>query len=336
MKDLYKGIKEKLIQADQVVITSHQSPDGDAIGSSLALYHYLKQIGVSAVVLIPDAIPPFLKWMNGIEEIVVFEENTEKGSNLLKEASVIFSLDYNEPKRTGELMGKSIEESSAFKMMIDHHLHPSDFADWSLSDTNVCSTAQLIYEFVDGLGDINVMNPSIGEGIYVGLVTDSGSFRFPSVDARTHEIVAHLIKTGLKHSLIHEQIFDVNSLQRLKLLGFALNEKLKVLPNIPVAVIYLSKKELDRLDNQKGSTEGLVNYALSVEGIKMAAFLKEDTSKVKMSFRSKGDVPVNEFSSQHFSGGGHKNAAGGVSFVSFEETIDKFEKLVYEFWKDRI
>ena len=189
----------------------------------------------------------------------------------------------------------------------------------------------MIYEFICGLGDEELIDEVMGEGIYTGLVTDSGSFRFPSVDKRTHEIAANLIDKGLVHNQIHENIFDVNSLNRLKLLGYALSEKLKVLPNIPVAVIYLSKEELDKLDNRKGSTEGLVNYALSVDGVKMAAFIKEDVSKVKLSFRSKGDIAVNEFSGMHFNGGGHKNAAGGASFESFEETIQKFEKVIYDF-----
>jgi phosphoesterase RecJ-like protein len=261
----------------------------------------------------------------------IFESDREVCLDLINAAEVTFSLDYNDLKRVGE-MGDVIAASSSFKVMIDHHLHPSDFADWTYSDTNVCSTAQMIYEFITNLGDESMIDTVIGEGIYVGLITDSGSFRFPSVDARTHEIAGSLLRKGLKHSDIHENLFDVNSLNRLKMLGYSLSEKLKVLPNIPVAVIYLSKEELQKLDNKKGSTEGLVNYALSVEGIKMAAFIKEDENKVKMSFRSKGDVPVNEFSAAHFSGGGHKNAAGGVSFDSFTETIEKFEKVIYEFW----
>jgi phosphoesterase RecJ-like protein len=327
----YKIIGEKLAAAENIVITSHQSPDGDAVGSSLALYHYLKGKGKQVSVILPDASPKFLNWMEGVDIIDIYESSQEKCKKLINSAAVVFSLDYNDLKRVGEV-GELIEASNAFKVMIDHHLHPSDFADWMYSDTHVCSTAQMIYEFITGLGDEEMIDTTIGQGIYVGLVTDSGSFRFPSVDPRTHEIVASLLRRGLVHSEIHENLFDVNSLDRLKMLGYSLSNKLKVLPNIPVAVIYLSKEELDKLDNKKGSTEGLVNYALSVDGVKMAAFIKEDENKVKMSFRSKGDVPVNEFSGAHFSGGGHKNAAGGVSFESFDETIEKFEKVIYEFW----
>lgn len=333
MENKFEQIRVHLGKSKHIVITSHQSPDGDAVGSSLALYNYFKKSGKKATVVLPDKYPPFLKWMNGIEEIETFEEEKSKCNDIIAEADILFALDYNEAKRTGEEMGMVITSSDAFKVMIDHHLHPSDMADWMMSDTSVCSTAQLIYEFICGLGDEALIDPVIGEGIYTGLVTDSGSFRFPSVDARTHEIVANLIRKGLVHNAVHERIFDVNSLNRLKLLGYALSEKLKVLPNLPVAVIYLSKEELDKLDNQKGSTEGLVNYALSVEGIQMAAFIKEDVNKVKLSFRSKGDIAVNEFSNRYFNGGGHKNAAGGVSFEPFEQTIEKFEEVIYEFWK---
>jgi len=327
----YKIIEEKLKAASSIVITSHQSPDGDAVGSSLSLYHYLKAKGKEVSVILPDASPKFLNWMNGVDVINIYESDSENCQQLIKNASIVFSLDYNDLKRVGE-MGDLIAQGDAYKVMIDHHLHPGDFADWMYSDTNVCSTAQMIYEFITNLGDEQMIDTVMGQGMYVGLITDSGSFRFPSVDARTHEIAASLLRKGLIHSEIHENLFDVNTLDRLKMLGYSLSQKLKVLPNIPVAVIYLSKEELDQLDNKKGSTEGLVNYALSLEGVKMAALIKGDENKVKMSFRSKGDVPVNEFSGAHFSGGGHKNAAGGVSFDSFEKTIEKFEKVIYEFW----
>lgn len=333
MENSFEEIEKQLGLADSIVITSHQSPDGDAVGASLSLYHYLVGIGKNVELILPDKYPPFLKWMKGTDQIRTFEEDIDYCTELINKADVLFSLDYNDPKRVGDQMGMVIVEADSYKVMIDHHLYPSDMADWMMSDTSVCSTAQLIYEFICGLGDEDKIDATVGEGIYTGIVTDSGSFRFPSVDARTHEIAAFLIKKGLSHSRIHESIFDVNSLNRLKLLGYSLSEKLKVLPNLPVAVIYLTRKELEDLDNQKGSTEGLVNYALSVEGITMAAFIKEDVNKVKMSFRSKGDIAVNEFSAKYFNGGGHKNAAGGVSFDSFEETIKKFEEVIYEFWQ---
>lgn len=329
----FQIIKAQINKARQIVITSHQSPDGDAVGSSLALFHYLKSLGKEVCVILPDAPPAFLMWLEGTSEILTFESETAKCENLIINADLTFSLDYNDLTRMGD-MGEAVAKSSAYKVMIDHHLDPKDFADWQMSDTNVCSTAQLIYEFIVGMGDESIINTVIGSGIYCGLVTDSGSFRFSSVDARTHEIAANLLKLGLQHNVIHESLFDVNSLNRLQMLGYSLCNKLKVLPNIPVAVIYLTKEELQKMDNKKGSTEGLVNYALSVEGVQMAAFIKEDDNKVKMSFRSKGTIPVNEFSGKHFSGGGHRNAAGGVSFETMDKTIEKFEKVIYDFWNE--
>lgn len=323
-------IKEKLDSANHIVITSHRSPDGDAIGSSLALCHYLQKKGKQVQIIVPDDFADFLKWLSGAENILLFENNEEQCTELINQADIVFSLDYNNLSRVGE-MGDSIANSNAYKVLIDHHLEPSDFADWMLSDITICSTAQLIYQFIVSLGDTELIDTTIGEGIYTGLVTDSGSFRFSSVDSQTHMIAAELIKKGLDHAKIHEQLYDVNSLDRLHLLGFALNNGLKVLPNIPVAVIALSKASLDEFNPQKGYTEGIVNYALSIQGVTMAALLQEDTSKVKLSIRSTGEVPVNEFAKTYFEGGGHKNAAGGVSYKGFDETVTNFEKFAYEF-----
>ena len=326
------NIEEILKKSKKIVITTHQSPDGDAIGSSLALFGYLVKKGFDVSVVVPDNFPKFLKWMEGAENVHVYdyEENVVKG--LISEADLIFSLDYNDLTRVGGI-GDLIEKSTAYKAMIDHHLHPADFADWMCSDTSSCSTAQLIYNFIEDFNDLDLIDDQIAEGIYCGIMTDSGSFRFPSVQAKTHLIAADLINRGLNHSRIHELVHDVNTLPKLHLLGFALNEKLRVLPNVPVAVIAISWEELKQFNYKKGDTEGLVNYALSLEGIEMAAFIKGDDDKVKMSFRSKGDIAVNEFSSQNFSGGGHKNAAGGISFTSFEETVELFESKIVEFLK---
>lgn len=325
-------IEEILKNSKKIVITTHQSPDGDAIGSSLALFGYLVKKGFDVSVVVPDSFPKFLKWMKGAENVHIYDHDENVVKGLISEADLIFSLDYNDLKRVGGV-GDLIEKSTAYKAMIDHHLHPADFADWMCSDTSSCSTAQLIYNFIEDFNDLDLIDDQIAEGIYCGIMTDSGSFRFPSVQAKTHLIAADLINRGLNHSRIHELVHDVNTLPKLHLLGFALNEKLRVLPNVPVAVIAISQEELKRFNYKKGDTEGLVNYALSLEGIEMAAFIKGDDDKVKMSFRSKGDIAVNEFSSQNFSGGGHKNAAGGISFTSFEETVELFESKIVEFLK---
>lgn len=326
------NIEEILKRSKKIVITTHQSPDGDAIGSSLALFGYLVKKGFDVSVVVPDNFPKFLKWMEGADDIHVYDYAQNVVEGLIFEADLIFSLDYNDLTRVGGV-GDLIEKSTAYKAMIDHHLNPVDFADWMCSDTSSCSTAQLIYNFIEDFNDLDLIDNQIAEGIYCGIMTDSGSFRFPSVQAKTHLIAADLINRGLNHARVHELVHDVNTLPKLHLLGFALNEKLRVLPKVPVAVIAISSEELSRFSYKKGDTEGLVNYALSLEGVEMAAFIKEDDKKVKMSFRSKGDIAVNEFSSQYFSGGGHKNAAGGVSFTSFEETVKLFESKIVEFLK---
>ena len=326
------NIEEILKRSKKIVITTHQSPDGDAIGSSLALFGYLVKKGFDVSVVVPDIFPKFLKWMEGTDNIHVYDYEQNVVEGLISEADLIFSLDYNDLKRVGGV-GVLIEKSTAYKAMIDHHLNPATFADWMCSDTSSCSTAQLVYNFIEDFNDLDLIDKQIAEGIYCGIMTDSGSFRFPSVQAKTHLIAADLINRGLNHARVHELVHDVNTLPKLHLLGFALNEKLRVLPKLPVAVIAISSEELSRFSYKKGDTEGLVNYALSLEGVEMAAFIKEDDNKVKMSFRSKGDIAVNEFSSQYFSGGGHKNAAGGVSFASFEETVKLFESKIVEFLK---
>ncbi len=328
--NLFNKLNEKKYN---IVITSHRSPDGDAIGSSLALSHYLKSKGHQVQVIVPDSYPNFLNWLSGASDILTFEKNQEEVEKLIRNADLLFCLDYNEPSRVGD-MQESVVNSNAIKVMIDHHLNPSDFCDYTISDTKSCSTAQLVYEFIEDAGDLDTINETIGEGIYCGIVTDSGSFRFPSVTPKTHLIAADLIQRGLNHSRIHENLFDVNTLNKLHLLGYALNEKLRVLEDVPVAIIDLSLEEAERFDVKKGDTEGLVNYALSVEGVKMAAFIREDNNRVKMSFRSKGDIPVNEFSSKYFSGGGHKNAAGGMCEQPLKDVLTLFEKNIRVFFNE--
>lgn len=328
------NIYDKLAQnCHNIIITSHQSPDGDSIGSSLALYHYLVKKGHRVNLVVPDALPKFISWLPGASEILVYEKDKDKVDSLITNATIIFCLDYNDLSRVGNL-SKVIGNSNAYKAMIDHHLNPSNFCDWILSDTSSCSTAQLIYNFIETEKDLHLIDSPIAENIYCGIVTDSGSFRFPSVQAKTHLIAADLINRGLNHSAVHERIFDTNTLKRLHLLGFSLNEKLRVLKGIPVAVIDLSEKEAQKFDVKKGDTEGLVNFALSIEGIEMAAFIREDTDKIKTSFRSKGNVPVNEFSNQYFNGGGHKNAAGGMYKDTLENTLEHFEQSVRIFFKE--
>lgn len=327
----WKNIKEKLSSAKSIVITSHQSPDGDAVGSSLALHNYFKKIGVSSKVVLPDEFPSFYNWMNSSDEVLYFSQNKIEVEDLIKSSDVLFALDYNSTSRVGD-MGALIDNSSAFKIMIDHHLNPSDFADEIISDSSKCSTAQMIFEFIEELGDIDKIDSKIGECLYTGLVTDTGSFRFSSVDEKTHEISAYLISKGMQQHLIHEAIFNQNSVNRIKLRGHIMTNNLDHLPELKSSIIYLSEDEGKRFNIQPGDTEGLVNEALSIKGTQIAAFFREDGDKIKISFRSVGDTAVNALSNKYFNGGGHKNAAGGrLENCTLNEAMNRFKEVVHEF-----
>ena len=326
-----QSILQVLREASRIVIVSHKSPDGDSIGSSMALYHLLRKWQKEVTVVHPDAAPEFLHWVPGQQDIIAFEEKPDHGAQLLAQAEVICCLDFNEPGRVGSIMQPFLENAPAVKIMIDHHLHPSDFCTYRISETTIGSTAQLIFQWMEDAGVLTDLDTTIGTGIYLGMMTDTGSFRFPSVNAKTHQIAAHLIGIGLEHFRIHEQVFDTNTIDRLRLRGFALSEKLVCLPGIPVAYISLTEQELSRFNYQKGDTEGLVNQVLSVKGIMMAALFSQKDGKIKISFRSKGDYKVNEMAAKYFHGGGHMYASGGASDDSMEETVAKFVTIVHEF-----
>lgn len=320
-------IKKWLDSKKNIIITSHKSPDGDSIGSSLALMHFLNGMGQNATICHPDKMPDFYEWLSGSELILTYDEDKEKVEDLINDADVIFSLDYNHPSRIGDMQSK-LENASAKKIMIDHHQNPIEgFFDVAFSFPTISSTCELIYEFILALGQEEAINTKIGEAIYCGIMTDTGSFRFPSTTSRTHYIISELINSGVENHKIHEQVYDVNTISKIKLNGFAMSEKLVVLEDLKVAYISLSSEELKTYNAGKGDTVGLVNKALSIKGIKMAVFIKEDSQFVKMSFRSKGDTYVNQFASEHFEGGGHKYAAGGKFNGSVEETIAKLVTL---------
>ena len=318
-------------QAQSIVITSHKSPDGDSIGSSLALFHLLKKWNKSVRVVHPDPAPTFLHWIRGQEEIIDFERNAGKAKEALAQADLIFCLDYNEPSRVGDAMQPFLVESKAQKVMIDHHLHPADFCQQVISDTSASSTCELVYKWIKEIGHLDDLDEISGAAIYLGIMTDTGSFRFPSVSAFTHEAIGDLIRRGVKHFLIHEAVYDTNTVDRIKLRGFALSEKLVCLNDIHVGYASLSEAELNRFHYQKGDTEGLVNQILGIQGIKMAVLFVEKEGKVKISFRSKGDYYVNELAKTHFDGGGHAYASGGISSETLEKTVEKFVTFVKDF-----
>ncbi len=319
-----ENIYQAISNAHAIVITAHKSPDGDSIGSSMALFHLLQKWNKNVSVVHPDPAPEFLHWVPNQEVIVDFENQAEKATELLQAADLIFCLDYNEPSRVGKDMQEVLVQSNAVKVMIDHHLHPADFCDFTLSETSACSTCELLFQWLKAIQRENDIDDTIGKCLYLGIMTDTGSFRFPSVSSGTHEIAAFLIEKGVKHFEIHEAVFDTNTIDRIRLKGYALSEKLVLIPGIPVAYASLSEEELHRFNYQKGDTEGLVNQILGIQGIKMAVFFAEKDGKVKISFRSKGEYVVNQLANDHFEGGGHAYASGGISFVSLDETIAKF------------
>jgi bifunctional oligoribonuclease and PAP phosphatase NrnA len=332
MINIQSQIVEKLKSSKNIVITAHISPDGDSIGSSLALYHFCKALNLSVTVCHPDSAPMFLSWLDGFNQILNYDKHTDKIDILLAEADLIFCLDYNEVGRVGEKMKPAMENSTAFKIMIDHHLNPSNFADIVYSDTTSCSTCQLVYELIEKSSCLNLLDKTIGTAIYLGVMTDTGSFRFNSVKPYTHELIANLLRIGVENDVIHERVFDVNTVDKLKLRGYATSEKLTIIPEFKLAYIALSREELNKFAYQKGDTEGLVNVALSIEGVLLAAFFSEDDDKIKISFRSKGKLhPVNLLSQKYFSGGGHANAAGGKYVGSLKDAIDLFVRVIPEY-----
>lgn len=321
-------LKQLLSTPKKVAIVAHKSPDGDAIGSSLGLYHYLISKGHEVSVIMPNDYPAFLKWMPGNDQIVIHEGNEVNAEALVNDAEVLFCLDFNTPSRAFGLENV-IQKSENVKVMIDHHPQPDGFVDFMLSDTSSCSTAQLVHRFAGMMGD-SIPNKESAECLYCGIMTDSGSFRFPSVTAETHRVVADFLDLGVKQDEVYNLVNSSSSENRLRLLGYCIDDKLSVMQDYSTAYITLTQEEKKRFHFQQGDTEGTVNYPLSIEGVNFSAIFIEAEDYVKISFRSIGTFDVNEFARAHFSGGGHRNAAGARSDLSMQETIKKFEALVKE------
>jgi len=322
-------IKSLLIPQNKIVIITHYNPDGDAIGSSLGLKHYLQAKGLHVEVVVPNDFPKFLKWMPDAKKNIIAEYKRKVAFDLMNEADVIFCLDFNSPSRIG-ILGEWLVKSNAKKILIDHHQQPEQF-DFVYSDTIIPATCQMIYHFIEAMDDENLVNTEIAECLYTGIMTDTGGFRFRSTSATTHRIVANLIEKGADPSVITSNTWDTNTVSRLHLLALILG-RIEVVNDGKVAVLYLTRKELQEYGFQKGDTEGFVNYGLSIVGVRMSAFFMEDLYDdfIKISFRSKDDVDVNQFSRKYFNGGGHINAAGGKSMESLVDTLETFKKRVSE------
>lgn len=318
------SIKQLLSTKKKIVIVPHKNPDGDAIGSTLGLYHYLIKGNHQVHVITPNDYPNFLKWIPGENTILKYDYQTKQCDALINEADIIFTLDFNALHRAGN-METILANSKGIKIMIDHHQAPDSYATYMFSDVTMSSTCEMVYHFIHMLDDKNIIDKNIATCLYVGIMTDTGSFRFPSTSSGTHQIIADLMDKGANNSEIHNNVFDSNSYQSLQLLGCALTN-LKVVPESRTAYITLSQEELNKYDYKKGDTEGIVNYALSLENVVLAAIFIEDKQEgiIKISLRSKGNFSVNDMSRNHFEGGGHINAAGGKSYLSLKDTVEKF------------
>jgi len=316
--------KEFMGMPRQVVIVTHHKPDADALGSSLGLGAYLKKLGHSVSVITPSDYPSFLNWMTGNDDVIIYQEsNKEEISGLIASAEMIFCLDFSALGRINHL-GELINKTSAKKVLIDHHLEPEHFADFEKWDVKAASTAGLVYELIQELGDRDKIDASIADCLYAGLMTDTGGFRHNNTRREEFLIAADLVTLGANPTRVSKLIYDTNSLERLRLMGFVLSEKLIVLPEYRTAYMTLTQDELKKFGSQTGDTEGFVNYGLSIAGIRLSVMFHERKDEVKLSFRSLGDFSVNDFARKHFSGGGHKNASGGSSKIPLEHTVEKF------------
>lgn len=329
----FTELKESLSQPKNIVIIGHRNPDGDAVGSTLGLKHYLDKKGHTTQVVMPNEYPSFLHWMPGSDEVLRFDRQNKQSHRALDNSNLIFLLDFNALHRVGADMQKTLENYQNDFVLIDHHQQPDDFQ-YMYSDVSMSSTCQMVYNFIEMMGDVALIDRTIATSLYTGIMTDTGSFRFKSTTSKTHHIIANLIDKGAENDKIHSNVYDANSYSRLLLLGQALSN-MKLFSEHKTAFITLSEEEKKKFNYKKGDTEGVVNYALSLKGIIFAAIFIEDREQgiIKISFRSKGSFSVNQFARNHFQGGGHDNAAGGKSNVSMQETIATFTALLPKYEK---
>lgn len=326
-----EALKEELTKPKHIVVTTHHKPDGDALGSSLAIYHWLKAKGHTIHVIVPSDFPAFLDWLPGREDVAIYTQNKATNDTLITSADFIFCLDFNGLPRIHS-MEEAVRNANGIKIMIDHHLEPEGFDDYRHWDSQAAASTQLVYDFiVNIMNDHRAITPEIATCLYTGLMTDTGSFRFQSTTPAVHLIAADLINLGAKNWEIHEHVYNSFTENRLKFLGFCLLNRLEVLHEYHTALFSISRQDLNRFHITTGDTEGLVNYALSINGMKLAALIVDRTEQVKLSLRSVGDFPCNEVCKTHFNGGGHRNAAGGNSNESLPKVVQKFKSVLPEY-----
>ncbi len=324
-----KQLSKLFVECNNIILIGHINPDGDAVGSQIALYQYLKSKGKSVEMLTPNYLQEFLKWMEGSDLIRVFIKEKNKCINLINRADLIVMLDFNQSNRMGEAE-EHVVKSHAKKVLIDHHLNPAEIADLTISEPSLCSTSELLHRLISELNGSPYIDRVYAEALYTGIITDTGNFEHGSYTPDTMRIVADLLETGLDKARILDLIYNNFSADRMRLMGFALNQRMIVLPELKSAYIYLSKSDLKEYNHVKGDTEGFVNMPLSIKGIVFSTMFIEKDGFIKLSFRSKGNFPSNEIASRYFNGGGHKNASGGEYSDTLDNTIQFFLNVLNE------
>ena len=330
-----QDFKEYLKIPRKTVILTHFKPDADALGSSLGLAHYLKKKGHAATVITPSDYPDFISWMPGNKDVLIYQkEKSEKSAKLIGQSDLIFCLDFSCLNRINDL-GEMVRKSPAKKVLIDHHLEPERFADFEQWDDTAASTAELVFKLIVELGDKHLVDADIADCLYAGIMTDTGSFRHSNTSHQVFKIASELVERGANPYKVSKLIYDTNTIERLRLMGYVLSEKLQVLPEYRTAYIVLSADELKRFGSQTGDTEGLVNYGLSVKGVKLSVLISDRRENIKLSLRSLGNFSVNDMARTHFEGGGHRNAAGGQTSLTLEQTVKKFLDIL-PLYKDQL
>lgn len=322
-------LQRRLITPQDIVIITHRNPDGDALGSSLSLSLFLQQFFHKVDVILPSDYPQSFGFLPQVEKTKVYDLEPELCQETIRQASMVFCLDFNSLDRIDKL-GEYVEASNAYKVLIDHHLHPEPFSDYTLSDISASSTCELIYTFIESLGETKRISEDIATAMFTGLITDTGSFKYATTD-RTFEVAAHLKRHGVDDYSLQDKIFNTYSEKQMRLLGHCIYNRMEILPEYHTGIITLTKDDYTEYDIQRGDTEGIVNYLLMLDGIKVAAFITEQPTIVKLSLRSKGDFSVQEIASKHFKGGGHKNASGGSAYATLKAVVDRFKSVLPQY-----
>jgi bifunctional oligoribonuclease and PAP phosphatase NrnA len=317
--------KDLLANAKNIIVTSHQNPDGDAFGSGLSMTLLLQKVTNANVTFIsPTDYASYIAWMPKVSQIKVYTASLDEQ---IKNADLIFCCDFSSISRLKDMQA-SVLEAACPKIILDHHEQPEGFSEYLFWNQKASSTCELVYKFIVDLGYESHIDQDIATCIYTGLLTDTGSFRFNSTTSQVHLVVAKLLAFGVNPSEIHRKLFDQNSIDRLKMLGYVFSNKMVHLPDYRCIYFTISEAELKEFNSKGGDTEGIVNYGLSIENVVMAAIFIEKDGIIKISFRSIHDFSVADLARENFEGGGHKNAAGGRSLKSMQETIEKFLTLL--------